>query len=127
MRIRTLVILIFLFFVATTTWAAPAMRIVVAATDQTPAAAVSNNAGPSPYFLVFDQKGKLVETLTNPYKEADSAGPKVVTFLAGKGATVVVAGDFGPRLVEIMKSKGITALSFKGSVQDAVKKALQPK
>lgn len=112
---------------ATKAFAAPPMKIAVAATDKTPSAAVSGNPGPSPYFLIFNQKGKLLDTLENPYKDADSAGPSVINFLAGKGATVVVAGSLGPKLVEIMKSKNMTAVSFKGSAQDAVKQVLQHK
>jgi predicted Fe-Mo cluster-binding NifX family protein len=108
-------------------FAAQSIKIAVAVTDKTPTAAVSDQAGPSPYFLFFDQKGKLLEALENPHKDAESAGPKVVNYLAGKGATVVVAGGFGAKIVEVMKGKGITTVSFKGSAQDAVKKVLQPK
>ncbi len=64
----------------------------------------------------------MIETLANPEKEADSPGTAVVDFLAGKGATVVVAEGVGPEIVEVMKGKGIKAVSFKGSAEEAVKK-----
>jgi predicted Fe-Mo cluster-binding NifX family protein len=102
-------------------------KIAVAAADKTLTATVSDQAAPAPYFLFFDGKGKLLEVIENPYKNAESAGPSVVNFLAGKGATVVVAGGFGPKIIEVAKAKGIIPVSFKGTAQDAVKKVLQTK
>ncbi|MEN6321607.1 MAG: NifB/NifX family molybdenum-iron cluster-binding protein [Syntrophaceae bacterium] len=99
--------------------------IAVAANGQTPDAPVSAQAGGAAFFLIFDNKGKLIETLANPEKNAITPGPAVVNFLAGKRATVVVAEGFGPKIVEVMKGKGIKAVAFKGSVEEAVKKFLQ--
>ena len=127
MNKRSVVLFILLVFVASWSFAAPVPKIAVAAMDKTAAAAVSNQPGASPYFLIFDQKGKLLEAIENPYKSADSPGPTVVTFLAQKGATVVVAGNFGPKIVEVMKAKGMTAVSFTGTATDAVKQALKSK
>jgi predicted Fe-Mo cluster-binding NifX family protein len=102
-------------------------KIVVAANGETNAAAVSAQAGGAAYFLIFDNKGNLIETLANPEKNAASPGTAVVHFLVGKGATTVVAEGFGPKIVETMKSKGIKVIAFKGSVEEAVKKLLQSK
>jgi hypothetical protein len=38
-----------------------------------------------------------------------------------------VAEEFGGQIAEVMKSKGIKAVSFKGSAAAAVKKILQSK
>lgn len=102
-------------------------KIAVAANGDTPGAQVNAQAASSSHFLVFDQKGKLLEALKNPYNNAESHGPDVVNYLAGKGATVVVAGGFGPKIVEVMKAKEIWPVPFKGSAQEAVKKVLQTK
>jgi predicted Fe-Mo cluster-binding NifX family protein len=102
-------------------------KIVVAANGETNAAAVSAQAGGAAFFLIFDNKGNLIETLANPEKNAASPGTAVVHFLVGKGATTVVAEGFGPKIVETMKSKGIKVVAFKGSVEEAVKKLLQSK
>jgi predicted Fe-Mo cluster-binding NifX family protein len=102
-------------------------KIAVAANGDTPGAPVNAQAASSPYFLVFDQKGKLLEAIENPYKTSESPGPDVVNYLFGKGATVVVAGDFGPKIVEVMKAKRIWPVRFNGSAQDAVKKVLHSK
>ena len=73
--------------------------------------------------MFFDKDGKLIEALANPGKNAENSGT-AIGFLAGKGATVVVAEGFGPKIVEVMKGKGIKAVSFKGSAEEAVKKVL---
>lgn len=100
-------------------------KIAVAANDKIPAASVSKQAGRSPFSLLFDEKGKLMETVPNPYKDAGSSGIAVADFLADKGATIIVAEEFGDRIIQVMKGKGIRAIAFKGSVAEAVKKVLQ--
>jgi len=101
--------------------------IAVAASDKTASAAVSSQAGRSPFFLLFDKQGRLVEAVSNPYKDSANAGIPVLDFLAGKGATVVVAEGFGSRIVGEMKSKGMRAVEFKGNAKDAVTQALGSK
>jgi len=99
-------------------------KIAVAANGETNAAAVSTQAGGAEFFLIFDEKGNLLETLANPEKNAASPGTAVVHFLVGKGVTTVVAEGFGPKIVEVMKGNGIKSVVFKGSVEEAVKKLL---
>jgi predicted Fe-Mo cluster-binding NifX family protein len=101
--------------------------IAVAASNKTPSASVSSQAGRSPFFLLFDKQGTFVEAVDNPYKDAGNAGIPTLDFLAGKGVKVLVAEGFGSRIVEVMKSKGIRPVEFKGNAQDAVKKALELK
>ena len=98
--------------------------VAVAAIDKTAAASVSSQAGRSPFFLLFDKQGTLVEAVANPYKDAGNAGIPTLDFLAGRGVTVLVAEGFGSRIVEVMKSKGMRPVEFKGNAKDAIKKAL---
>jgi len=119
------VMLTMLFLVSGIAFAGQKEKIAVAANDQTPAASISAQAGRTPFFLFFDENGKLIETIANPAKDSQNSGIAVADFLAGKGVTVVVAEEFGSRIVEVMKSKGIRAVTFKGSVEAAVKKILQ--
>jgi len=114
------------FLLCSLAFAGEKVKIAVATNDKTPGASVSKQAGPSPFFLLFDGKGKLIEVIDNPYKEGEG-GIAVNDFLAGKGVTVVVAQEFGSRIVRIMKEKGIKTVSFKGSAEEAVKKVLQAK
>jgi predicted Fe-Mo cluster-binding NifX family protein len=120
------IMLTILFMASSVAFAGEKEKIAVAANDKTPAALVSKQAGPSPFFQIFDGKGKLIETIANPYKEG-GGGIAVADFLAGKGVTIVVAQGFGDKIVQVMKGKGIKAVAFKGSVGEAVKKVLQSK
>jgi predicted Fe-Mo cluster-binding NifX family protein len=121
------VMLTMLFLVSGITFAGQKEKIAVAANDKIPSAAVSKQAGPAPFFLFFDGKGKMTEAIENPYKDKEGAGKSVAELLGNKGVTVVVAEEFGGQIVEVMKGKGIKAVSFKGSAEEAVKKVLQPK
>jgi predicted Fe-Mo cluster-binding NifX family protein len=103
-------------------------KIVVAAEGKTAAAKVSGVAARAPYFLIFDGSGKFLEAIDNPYKTAKGgAGKSVVPLLAQKGATTVVAGEFGKNMIDAMKGRGIQYLEFRGNAEAAVKKALEAK
>ncbi len=103
-------------------------QIAIAAEGKNASSKVSSVAARSPYFLIFDRSGKLLEAVNNPYKEAKGgAGTSVVPFLFQKGVTVVVAGEFGIRMIEAMKGKGMRYLEFKGRAEEAVKRVLEAK
>lgn len=123
----SLVVVLVMLVLAMLAFAGEKAKIAVAANDKTPSAAVSKQAGLAPFFLFFDGKGKMTEAIENPYKDKEGAGKSVAELLGNKGVTVVVAEEFGTQIVEVMKRKGIKAVSFKGSVEEAVKKVLQPK
>jgi predicted Fe-Mo cluster-binding NifX family protein len=128
MRRRTcLVVVLVMLMVAMWAFAGENTKIAVAANDKLPSAAVSKQAGPAPFFLFFDGKGKMTEAIENPYKDKEGAGKSVAELLGNKGVTVVVAEGFGGPIVDLMKSKGIKAVTSKGSAEEAVKKVLQTK
>jgi predicted Fe-Mo cluster-binding NifX family protein len=139
-------VLMILFLIPSLVLAGQKEKIAVAANGQTPAASVGIQAGRSPFFLLFDCKGKFVDSVDNPYKTKGGAGEAVADFLAGMGVKIVVAESFGgPLLVselpakgvavvvteyfgtamlEAMKEEGMEAVAFNGSVKEAVKKVL---
>jgi len=104
-------------------------RIAVAANGQTPASTVGKQPGRTPFFLIFDEKGTFVQGIENPYykEQAGGAGISVADFLASKGVTVLVAEAYGPRIVEVLKGKGIRTVESKGTAGDAVKRVMQSK
>lgn len=104
-----------------------ARTIAIAASGKLISASVSNQAGRAPYFLLFDKQGALMEAVDNPYKDAGNAGIPTLDFLASQGVKVLVAESFGTKIVEVMKSKGMRPVEFKGAAKDAVRNALEPK
>jgi predicted Fe-Mo cluster-binding NifX family protein len=126
MKKIALIVLSMVFFMAGLAFAADQGKIVVAAEGKTAAAKVSGVAARAPYFLIFDGSGKFLEAVDNLYKTARrGAGTSVVPFLAQKGATVVVAGEFGGKMIQAMKGKGMRYLEFRGSAEEALKKVLE--
>lgn len=102
------------------------IKIAVASNDKTAKGSVNNKAAKSPYYLMFDGKGELTEVINNLYADANrNAGPSTANFLDRQGVTLVIAGDFGSKMINALKDKGIAHFEFKGPVNDAVKKALE--
>ena len=128
MKKTVIAFLSMVFLLTSLVYSAEKGNIVVAAEGKTAAAKVSGVAARSPYFLIFDRSGKLLEAVDNPYKAAKGgAGTSVVPFLAQKGAIMVVAGEFGENMIQAMKGKGMRYLEFKGSAEEALKKVLEAK
>lgn len=101
-------------------------KIAIASGGKTVKSSVSNMAAKCPYYLIFDNKGALIEVIDNPYKNTSGgAGPSAANFLARRGVTVVIAENFGAKMINTLKNKGIMYFQFKGSVFDAVKMALE--
>ena len=102
------------------------IKIAVASNDKTAKGSVSNKAAKCPYYLMFDSKGEMTEVIDNPYGDASrGAGPSAANFLAKKGVTIVIAGNFGSKMINTLKNKGITHFEFKGRVDEAVKRVLK--
>ena len=103
------------------------VKIAVASNSKDPASSISSKAGKCPYYLIFDSTGQLIEVVENPYKDAQSgAGQQTADFLADKGVTIVIAGNFGDKMIGAMRSNGTDYLKSQGVAHDAVKKVLSP-
>ncbi len=119
-----------LFLVSTVTYAGQevVVKIAVASNNKNTTSNVGAIAGRSPYYLIFDSTGILAEVINNPYKVSrGGAGPSTANFLAEKGVTIVIAETFGGKMINAIKSKGMTYFEFKGIANDAVKKVLTSK
>jgi len=119
-----------LFLVSAVTYADQevVVKIAVASNNKNTTSNVAAMAGRSPYYLIFDNTGKFAEVIDNPCNDArGGAGPSTANFLAEKGVTIVIAETFGGKMINAMKSKGMTHFEFKGIANDAVKKVLTPK
>jgi len=101
-------------------------KIAVVAQENTLVSVVSPLAARGNYFLIFDGKGDFIEALNNPHKNAGgNAGGLVVDYLSEQGVTRIIAGNFGNKMIAVMKARRISYLKFQGTAVDAVKKAVQ--
>jgi len=104
-----------------------AAKIAVASNGKDAAYSISNKAGKCPYYLIFDSTGELKEVLGNPYRDSQrGAGQQTANFLANKGVTLIVAENFGDKMIEAMRSNGTDYFKVQGIVRDAIKKVLSP-
>ena len=100
--------------------------IAVASLDRTEKSQVSDRAARAPYYLLFDESGKLFEVIANPYYDsARSAGPKVANLLVGKNVTIVVAEDFGSKMIAALNKEGINYYKASGIVKEAVEELIR--
>ena len=132
-------------------------KIAIATDGKTLDAPVSNKMGRSPFYLLYDEQGKFVEAIDNPFKndrrrpegsmidsltfdekgtvtggittpsrdERDRIWNTMFSFFAQKRIKVIVAEEFGDEIVRGFKGQGIRCVTFKGSVEEAVKKVLK--
>ncbi len=100
--------------------------IAVASDGETLKAAVSQIAARCPYFLIVDSKGKLLEAVENPHKDTrGSAGVSVVNFLAERNVSIIIAGNFGNKMIDALKAQEIAHFEFEGIAEKALRKILE--
>jgi predicted Fe-Mo cluster-binding NifX family protein len=100
--------------------------IAVSSDGETLESAVSHLAARGAYFLIVDSKGKLLESVENPYKDTrGGAGVSAANFLAEKNVTIVVAENFGNKMKDALKAQEIAYFEFEGIVEEAIKKILE--
>jgi predicted Fe-Mo cluster-binding NifX family protein len=117
-----------LLFLSALVFAQPqrAQIIAVATFEKTESGQISDKAARAPYYLVFDKSGKLLEIISNPFRDAaGGAGPKMADLLAEKNVTIVVAGAFGYKMAKALEAKGIKHHEATGIVKKAVEELLR--
>jgi len=126
MKIRSaqvIIVSLFLLFVLATRASADEIRIAVAATGQAKDAAISQQAGKAPFFLIFDGRGNLLETIENPARDQSrGAGPSAALLLADKGVTLIIAGNFGRKMKQALKEFHIQYVEKTGIANKAVQR-----
>ena len=102
------------------------VKIAVAAAGRSPASPVSKQAARCPYYLHYDEEGKFIGAIDNPYKDARrQAGPLAAKFLSQQGITIVVAENFGSKMIAALEKRGLKYFVYQGNAGDAVNSFLQ--
>ena len=119
-------LILFIFFGLAISASADSIKIAVATTCPEKDAAISQQAGRTPFFLFFDNKGNFLETVENPSRDQSrNAGPNAALFLADKGVTLVIAGDFGSKMKEALEEHHIQYVKKTGVAYDVVQSIIQ--
>jgi len=123
LNVPTLAALFLLLATSLTNGAEPFL-IAVASDDVEATSLVSNFGARSRYYLLFSGTD-FVQVVSNPFlPKAGEAAPLVVDYLAQKGVGVVVAGRFGPYMIEAMNRRGMKYFQFTGTAQEAAERVI---
>lgn len=99
------------------------MKIAIASSAKNLESQVDLRFGRCPYFLIIDSETEKFELLNNTSGQAfRGAGVSTAQVIVNKGVKAVIAGNFGPNAVNVLKQSGIKI--FKGAGM-TVKKALK--
>ena len=98
------------------------MKIAVASIDKNENSEISQQTGRAPYYLIFNEKCELIETVSNPFSiGGGGAGFAVAKMLADKEVDIVIAGKFGSNMTDTLKTRGLKYYEKPGmKVKDAV-------
>ena len=99
-------------------------RIAIASLGRTLEAKVDARFGRCPYFLIIDTKTDKFEVVKNTAGQAfQGAGISAAQMIADKKVKAVLAGNFGPKAVNVLSVSGIEI--FTGVSNIKIKQALQ--
>ena len=101
------------------------MKIAVAAIGKDETSEVSPRSGRSKFYLIFNERGALLEVISNPFSRGGGgAGFAVAKMLADKDVDIVVGRQVGEHMDEILKIRGLKYYEMNGTAKDAVARIL---
>lgn len=107
---------------ASAVFAAGSPYLAAAVEGNKASSVLSTKPGKAPFFALFDANGNYLESVANPYKDEEGAGPMAIVMLKDKGVKVFAAESFpGERFQGFLKSKGMAPAMFKGTAENAAK------
>ena len=97
------------------------MKIAIASVEKSEDSQISTRGGRAPYYLIFNEKKELLETISNPFTSGGGgAGVGVAKMLADMNVDIVVAGAIGDKMRDLLNEKGLEILEKEGDVKDAL-------
>jgi predicted Fe-Mo cluster-binding NifX family protein len=101
------------------------MKIAVAAIGREETSEVSPRSGRSKFYLIFNEKGNLLEAISNPFSRGGGgAGFGVAKMLADKDVDIVVGRQVGEHMDEILKMRGLKYCEMTGTAKEVVARIL---
>jgi len=98
------------------------MKIAIASLGEDKQSEVSDQAARAPYYLIFDEKGELLETIKNPFNVGGGgAGFAAAKMLADKEINIVIANNFGPNMIGALKERGLKFEEKTGKIEEIIK------
>jgi predicted Fe-Mo cluster-binding NifX family protein len=93
------------------------MKTAIASTAKTPNGEISDRGGRAPYYLIFDDKNKLIKSIKNPFATGGGgAGYGVAKMLKDEGVDKVVVGKIGGKMEVALEEAGIEFIEGEGTI-----------
>lgn len=94
------------------------MKIAIASVGKKEDSDVSSRGGRAPYYLIFDEKGDLLQSISNPFVVGGGgAGPSVAKMLADINVDIVILGKVGEKMLDSLVEKEIKYYEKDGDVK----------
>lgn len=101
------------------------MKIAVAAVGRDEESEISPRSGRSKFYQIFDDRGNLLEVISNPFSRGGGgAGFGVAKMLADKKVDVVIGSQMGDLMEEALKTRGLKYCEKEGKAKDAVQRII---
>jgi len=101
------------------------MKIAIATINKEENSEISNRGGRAPYYLIFNEKGELLEVFSNPFAVGGGgAGFALSQIFAEKGIDIVIAGNIGPNMAYALEEKGIKFYQKLGKAKEALQEVV---
>jgi len=90
------------------------MKIAITSSGSTVNDILDERFGRCAYFAIHDTVNQATEFIQNPHATADSgAGPATVQFIAEKGVSKIISGEFGFKIKPLLDSLKIQMIVIK--------------
>ena len=101
------------------------MKIAVAADNSSTDAPISTRAARAPFYLLYDEHGQFLSAIENPFSNTErGAAPRTTELLLTHEVTILVAGEFGERFLELLQDNNISPVVAQGTASNAIKNAV---
>ena len=123
-KIKTFFVLLFfstMLFQVQPSLSVTSNRIAIAAVGDNVNSEISMIAGKAPYYLIFDEDGVLLKSIKNPGQSSSRKSSSVViNLLLNESCKTVIAGKFGEKMKNQLKTNNIEYYERYGIVKAVI-------